>query len=337
MNRTLLRRLSVAAVLLALALGGTGDSWAQRRGGGGRSGGARSAPSRPSGSRSAARPSPSRGSSSRNYGSLSQSRPQSSPRPATRPSTRPSSRPTTPTRPVTVPSTRPSTRPGTRPPTVAGTRPSTLPGPRPGTAPVTRPGTVPEAVAGTRPSNLPAEAGRLTPGQRETAQSAIEQRQRNQNVDQALGNRQENIGQITDNRQEIADNVMDHREDIADTVSDNWRDHGLDDVDIDIYAPGWAWATGAAVVTLPAVTTPLFYNDTTYYYTDGHYLEPTYAGDQVVYVVTQPEPGTVVCDGLPSGYETTVVDGVTYYGYGGVWYEAYPEGGPNCYVVVPSQ
>lgn len=124
-----------------------------------------------------------------------------------------------------------------------------------------------------------------------------------------------------DNRQDIANDVMDNREDM-------WND---------ISSPGWAWAAGAAVATLPAICTPVVCQDTTYYYSDGHYLEPCYQGDEVAYVVTAPAPGTVICGGLPAETVAQVVDGVEYQFCAGVYYAPDPQSGPDCYVVVASE
>ncbi len=146
-----------------------------------------------------------------------------------------------------------------------------------------------------------------------------------------MSNRQQNLDRASDQRQDLVQDTMDHRDDLAQDVMDH-REEIVDS----ITAPGWVWAAGAAVATLPALTQPVVYQSTTYYYTDGHYLEPVYSGDDVAYMVTYPAPGTVVCGGLPAETQVIDVNGQAVYFCADVHYMPSPESGPDCFVVVPA-
>lgn len=201
--------------------------------------------------------------------------------------------------------------PGQQPALGTG-RPSQLPAQRPGQQPgLNRPSQL--------PAQQPGQGQRVTaPGQQPGVQYRTTDGQRQQNFDQALNQRDDNLDDVLDHRQDLAGDVMDHREDLWD----------------DINSPNWQWAVGAAVLTPPAVYQPVVYENTTYYYCDGHYLEPVYAGDDVSYMVTYPATGTEYCGDLPAETQIVDVNGYTYYVYADVYYSPNPDDGPDCYVVV---
>ena len=114
---------------------------------------------------------------------------------------------------------------------------------------------------------------------------------RQDNVNEAMDNRQQNL----QTRQDQSQQVINNRYDVAAQAVTN---RGM--YYNNISSPGWAWAAGAAVSTLPAGCATVNSGNTTYYYSDGHYLEPVYSGNNVSYQVATPPVGTVVCQELPN-------------------------------------
>jgi hypothetical protein len=199
------------------------------------------------------------------------------------------------------------------------------------------------AIQGRQDTAQGISAGRqdTAQGRQNTAQGAVQGRQ---DTAQGLSSGRQDIAQgrqdaaqsgmqgrqgtaqgISDNRRDTANDLMNHREDMVDAIGDIYDD---------VRAPGWSWAVGAAVVALPPVYHPVVYQNTTYYYSDGHYLEPVYCGDDVTYMVTLPAIGTIYCGGLPSDAQVLYVNGNPVYVYEDVCYAPYPESGPDCYIVV---
>ena len=90
------------------------------------------------------------------------------------------------------------------------------------------------------------------------------------------------------------------------------------------WGPHWhPWGFFVAVLATTAIVISV--SNTQYHYDEGVYYAPTSGGYTVV-----PAPVGATVPSLPAGSETVVVDGTTYYYYGGTYYQK-----TNSYTVVP--
>lgn len=123
--------------------------------------------------------------------------------------------------------------------------------------------------------------------------------ERSDNLRDRQEDRQDFVEGRQEDRQDFVDERQDQRQDFVEDELDDWDRCCFDDGGEFLAGAVIGGAIGAAaasdnttyIVTLPCTTTAVLYEGYSYYNCSGTWYQKSYAGGDVVYIVTSPPPG----------------------------------------------